>query len=194
FSRYFAIGTGNWGSLGNIQVNNRNVPVQDCRSGVCFDGWLYYNGYIPANRVNSTAANGVPNGVMGVPTSYTPSSQPVFPTPATPNPADPNARFYETNTVFVRLNNGAMQQTTLNTNLHPWRNQFLPAPWVFTLNSSLFKAIPITERVIARLNVDFFNILNNPGLQVPDSNTGILLTRFSNNTPRNLQLTLRLTW
>jgi hypothetical protein len=31
-------------------------------------------------------------------------------------------------------------------------------------------------------------------LQLPDSTTGILLTRFSNNTPRNLQLTFRLTW
>ncbi|MBL8227864.1 MAG: TonB-dependent receptor [Bryobacterales bacterium] len=194
FSRYFTIGTGNWGRLDNIEVYNRNTPVQDCRSGVCFDGWLYYNGYIPANRVNSTAANGQPNGVMGVPTSYRPSSQPVFATPATPPANDPNARFYETNTVFVPLRNGALQQTSVNTNLHPWRNQFLAAPWVFVLNSSLFKAVPITERVIARLNVDFFNVLNNPGLQVPDGNTGILLTRFSNNTPRNLQLTLRLTW
>lgn len=194
FSRYFALGTGNWGRLGTVEVNNRKIPVQDCRSGVCFDGWLYYNGYIPANRVNSTGANGQPNGVMGLPANYQPASQPVWPTPATPIPNDPNARFYETNTVFVPLRSGALQQTTLNTNLHPWRNQFIPGPWVFVLNSSLFKAVPITERVVARINVDFFNVLNNPGLQLPDGNTGILLTRFSNNTPRNLQLTFRLTW
>jgi hypothetical protein len=194
FSRYFTLGAGNWGSLGTVQLNDRNVPVKDCRSGVCFDGWLYYNGYIPANRINSTAANGQPNGVMGVPSSYQPSSQPVWPTPATPNPNDPNARFYETNTVFVRLANGALQQTSVNTNLHPWRNQFLPAPWVFALNSSLFKSVRINESLVARLNVDFFGVLNNPGLPLPDSTSGILLTRFSNNTPRNLQLTLRLTW
>jgi hypothetical protein len=118
----------------------------------------------------------------------------VWPTPATPDPNDPNARFYETNTVFVRLASGALQQTSVNTNLHPWRNQFLPAPWVFALNSSLFKSVRINESLVARLNVDFFGVLNNPGLPLPDSTSGILLTRFSNNTPRNLQLTLRLTW
>jgi hypothetical protein len=195
FSRYFTIGTGNWGKLGEIQTYGRDVKIQDCRSGVCFDGWLYYNGYIPANRINSTAANGTPNGVMGVPSNYTPSSWPVFPTPANGgSPSDPNFAFYESNTVFIPLKNGTLQRTTINTNLHPWRNQFLPAPWLFVFNGSLFKAVPITERVIARVNVDLFNAFNNPGLPLPDGATGILLNRFSASTPRNMQLTLRLTW
>ncbi|MBS1826104.1 MAG: TonB-dependent receptor [Acidobacteria bacterium] len=195
FSRYITIGTGNWGQLGNIEVYDRNYKVQDCRSGVCFDGWLFYNGYIPANRVNSTAANGLPNGVMGVPSNYKPSSLPIFPTPANGgSSADPNFAFYESNTIFVPLKNGTLQRTTLNTNLHPWRNQFLPAPWLFTLNGSLFKAVPITESVIARVNIDMFNALNNPGLALPDGGTGIMLNRFSANTPRNMQVTLRLTW
>jgi len=33
-----------------------------------------------------------------------------------------------------------------------------------------------------------------PGLNQPDAGTGILSLRNSANTPRNLQLTLRLTW
>lgn len=195
FNRYMTLGTGNWGRLDTIETYGRDTKVQDCRSGVCFDGWLYYNGYIPANRVNSTAANGTPNGVMGVPSGYKPSSVPIFPTPANGgSSADPNFAFYESNTIFVPLKNGTLQRTSLNNNLHPWRNQFLPAPWLFVMNGSLFKSVPITERLVARVNVDAFNLLNNPGLPLPDSTTGILLTRFSASTPRNLQFTLRLTW
>jgi hypothetical protein len=44
------------------------------------------------------------------------------------------------------------------------------------------------------LNVDFFNVLNMPGMNQPDASTGIVSLRDSANSPRNLQLTLRLTW
>jgi hypothetical protein len=50
--------------------------LQTSRSGVCYDGWLYYNGYIPANRINSYDSSGRPNGVMGVPSSYVPFQAP----------------------------------------------------------------------------------------------------------------------
>jgi hypothetical protein len=138
----------------------------DCRSGTCFQGYLYYNGYIAANRINSVDARGKPNGVMGVPESYRPSSQPVFPTPKDGgNPSDPNFAFYETNTVFVKLKDGSLQRTTVDTNLHPWRNRFIPGPMDFGLDAAQ-----------------------------PDSSTGILSLRNSQNTARQLQLTLRLTW
>jgi hypothetical protein len=73
-TRYFALPTNLWGPQSNIEVYGKQYPIQDCRSGVCYDGYLYYNGYIPANRVNSTTANGTPNGVMGVPYSYRPTT------------------------------------------------------------------------------------------------------------------------
>jgi hypothetical protein len=44
-----------------------------------------------------------------------------------------------------------------------------------------------------RFNADFFQVLNNPGLSTPGGN-GILSTQNSQNSPRDLQLTLRLTW
>ena len=191
YSRYFQLPTNNWGKLEQPVTYGKDIPVQDCRSGACFDGWLWYNGYVPANRVNSTTAAGAPNGVMGLPSNYSPGHQPIWPTPATPIPGDPNASLYETNNVIVRLNSGATQQVGMNNGLHPWRNQFLTAPWVFQLNSSLFKAFAITDRVAARLNVDFFNLLNNPGLTLPDAVTGIVSNRFSQNPPRNLQVTMR---
>ena len=169
-SNYWALPTGNWGQFSDIEIYGTKYPIEDCRSGTCFQGYLYYNGYIPANRINSYGANGKPNGVMGVPSSYHPSSQPIFPTPADGgSPSDPNYANYETNTVWVPMKNGTLQKTTINTNLHPWRNQYVPGPWSTGLDASLFKRIAITERVALRFNADFFNVLNMPGLNQPNS-------------------------
>jgi hypothetical protein len=109
---------------------------------------------------------------------------------------DPLYNFYGTNTVFVPLNNGTVNRTTL-AGLLPLRQQYLPSVRQWGLDASLFKAIPISERFSMRLNVDFFNVLNHPGNGTSSSNpgtTGILSTRNSGNTPRTLQLTLRVTW
>ena len=96
--------------------------MQDCRSGNCIRGYLYYNGYIPANQIN------VSNGVMGVPSNYTPSNQPIYPTPAHPNPSDPNYALYGTNLVSVPLQNGTSVRIAYNNGLNPWRNQVIPGP------------------------------------------------------------------
>ncbi len=194
-SRYWALPAANWGAQSTVETYGTGYPIQDCRSGRCIPGYLYYNGYIPANRINSTDAQGRPNGVMGVPESYRPAHQPLTPVPANGGgPSDPNYALYETNTVFVPLKNGNQQRVNYNTNLHPWRNQYRSAPWTFNLNASLFKSIPLTERVNLRLNADFFNVLNNPGLPLPNSASGILSLQNSANAPRQLQLTLRLAW
>ncbi len=194
-SNYWSLPANNWGELGPIEIYGKKYPIEDCRSGTCFQGYLWYNGYIPAHRINSVDAQGRPNGVMGVPANYRPASRPVHPTPANGgSPSDPNFQFYETNTVFVPLKDGSLQRVSLDTNLHPWRNQFLSGPRSFGLDASLFKNIAITERFTLRFNADFFNVLNIPGLNQPDSGTGIVSLRNSSNAPRQLQLTLRLTW
>jgi hypothetical protein len=119
----------------------------------------------------------------------------VFPTPANGGAAnDPNRQFYETNTVFVPLRDGSLQRIAKDENLHPWRNQAAPGPWSNGLDASIFKNTRITERVTLRFNADFFNVLNMPGLNQPDSSSGILSLQNSANEPRQLQLTLRLTW
>ena len=56
-----------WGPLGKVEVYGKQYPIQDCRSGVCYDGYLYYNGYIPANRINSVDRNGRPKLVLAPP-------------------------------------------------------------------------------------------------------------------------------
>ena len=36
-----------------VQDYGYKYPIQDCRSGLCYPGYLYWNGYIPANQINS---------------------------------------------------------------------------------------------------------------------------------------------
>jgi hypothetical protein len=83
-------------------------PIQDCRSGQCIPGYLYWNGYIPANQINTHSAAGQCNGICGVPSNYTPSSLPVIPFPANPVAGDPNAPYYGINTVYIPLKNGTL--------------------------------------------------------------------------------------
>jgi hypothetical protein len=184
-SRYWSLPTGNWGPTGKVQVYGTQYKIQDCRGGTCFPGYLYYNGYIPANRIN------VAGGVMGVPQNYTPSSQPINPAPAT-GTVDPN--FNDTNNVIVPLKNGTNQLVAFDNGLNPWRNQAVAGPWLTNMTASLYKTIPITERVNLRINLDAFNVFNQPGLPLPDANTGILSLRTSAQAARTLQYTARLTW
>ncbi len=89
-SRYISLPAGNYGSFGQLEVYGDKYPIQDCTSGTCYRGYLYFNGYIPANRINSRDANGKPNGIMGVPDNYKPITTPLFPTPADGgSPTDP---------------------------------------------------------------------------------------------------------
>ena len=195
-SRYFALPTSNWGPISNIEVYGTKYPIQDCRSGVCYDGYLYYNGYIPANRINSyDPKTGKPNGVMGVPSSYHPFEAPLIPTPANGGSAsDPNFPYYESNTVFVPLKDGTLQRTSMDTNLHPMRNQFLMGPMVWSMNASAFKSFRLRESMFLRFNIDFFNVFNMPGTRLPDPASGIILNQLSQNSPRGLQLTGRMSW
>jgi hypothetical protein len=196
-SSYFALPTNIFPNGNKIEQYGYKYPIEDCTSGTCYPGYLWWNGYIPANRINSVDANGKPNGIMGVPDSYKPAGEPLMPWPKNPNPSDPNYAFYGTNTVFVPLNNGTVQRTTYNDNLHPWRQQYLPTARQWGMDASVFKMIPITETAFVRFNADFFNVFNhpgNPGGLSSVANTGVLSTRTSGMSPRVLQLTLRLTW
>jgi len=197
-SRYISLPTSNYGPTSNAQVYGTKYPIQDCTSGICEPGYLYWNGYISPPLINRTNAAGKCTGICGIPSNYNPSNVPLIPYGSTALPANAPANtniasYWETQTVWVPLKDGTVVRTTMNTNIPVWMNQYLPAPWAFNLSASLFKTFSLTERVKLRLNADFFQVLNNPGLPTPGSN-GILSTQNSNNSPRDLQLTLRLTW
>ncbi|MFB3825320.1 MAG: carboxypeptidase regulatory-like domain-containing protein [Bryobacteraceae bacterium] len=193
-SRYFALPTSYY-AVGKVEIYGKKYPIQDCRSGVCYDGYLFWNGYIPANRINSyDPKTGRPNGVMGVPANYVPAARPLNPTPADGgNPADPMYPYYDSNSVMVPMKSGAMQRIDYNPNLNPWRNQFVLGPMTWNMSASAFKAIRINERFTLRINMDFFSVLNMPGTTMPGGN-GIISNQLSNNEPRNLQMTMRLQW
>jgi hypothetical protein len=198
-SNYFTLPTNIYPTGNDVEIYGYKYPIQDCRSGSCRPGYLWWNGYIPQNQINSHNAAGQPNGIMGVPENYKPAAAPLIPWGSTalpPNaPANTNvASFWDTNNVWVPLENGTVQRVTYNDNMHPWRNQYLPSVRQWGLDASLFKSIPIGERVNVRFNADFFNVLNNPGNPNSVAASGILDTFNSGQAARELQLTLRVSW
>ena len=146
----------------------------------CQPGYLWYNGYIPANQINSHAANGQPNGYEGVPADYKPAVTPLIPYGSTTLPANAPANlnissYWDTNNVWIPLKNGTTQMVAYNPGLNPWRNQYMPGVRQWQQDASLFKNIPIHERISLRFTADFFNVFNHPGIRTasaqPDSRT-----------------------
>jgi hypothetical protein len=179
-----------------LEYYGYKYPIQDCTKGTCYPAYLWYNGYIPANKINSVDANGKPNGYEGVPASYKPYNSPLNPWPANPDPNNPSYNDYGTNYVYIPLNNGHLQRVVYNDNLNPLRNQYFPGPREWNLDASLFKTIPIKERFNLRINLDAFNVLNHPGNAYANAigATGVFSTTGSWDSPRTLQITGRLTW
>ena len=198
-SRYWTLPTNIYPNGNPIEIYGYKYPIQDCTSGACFPGFLWWNGYIPANRINSVDAQGRPNGIMGVPANYKPAGQPLIPQGSTALPANAPSntqvsQFWDTNNVWVPLSNNQVQRLTFDDGLHPWRNQFFPAPLQWFQDAALFKFIHINERVTLRFNVDFFNVFNNPNNPTGVAGTGVLDTRNSGSQARLTQLAVRLTW
>jgi len=199
-STYFSLPTGNWNFTGEpIHNYGYQYPIQNCTSGLCVPGYLWWNGYIPANQINSHDANGKPNGYEGVPASYKPAVTPLIPWGSTTMPANAPAgtnvsTYWDTNTVWIPLKNGTVVRTTYNPNLNPFVNQWVPGVLQWSQDASLFKVIPINERVNIRFNADFFNVFNHPGNPNTVNADGVEVIRSSGNSPRTLQLSLCLTF
>jgi hypothetical protein len=201
-STYFSLPTSNWNFTGEpVHLYGYKYPIQNCTSGTCVPGYLWWNGYIPANRINSTdAATGKPNGYMGVPADYKPAVTPLIPWGSTAIPANfPSggnlSSYWDSNNVWLPLTNGAVQQVAYNTNLNPWRNQYLPSVRQWNQDASLLKNIPISERFNLRFAADFFNVFNHPGNPNSVGGDGFLNCQSSGAAnPRILQLSLKLDW
>jgi hypothetical protein len=169
-------------------------PIQDCRSGRCLSGFLWYNGYINPAQINSVDASGKPNGIMGVPNNYKPAFAPLIPFPASPVANDPNAPYYGTNTVWVPLKDGTVYRGSW-AGIAPMQNQYRESRGLWTLSASLFKSFPIRESMRLRVQWDVFNPTNSPQQpQSPSNTAGLLYTYLSGASARSMQFTLRLLW
>jgi hypothetical protein len=199
-SRYWTLPTSYYETTGNpIEIYGYKYPIEDCTSGTCYPGYLWWNGYISPHQINSHAADGKPNGIMGVPADYKPAGQYLIPygqtAPAAFAPSNTNmSSYWNTNTIWIPLSNGSVQRTSYDPGVHPWRNQVLYGPLQWFQDASLFKFINFTEKVRLRINVDVFNVLNHPNNPASPGANGVLSTRNSHNDARMTQLSLRLTW
>lgn len=199
-STYFSLPTGNWNFTGeSIHQYGYQYPIQNCVSGTCIPGYLWWNGYIPANQINSHDAQGRPNGYEGVPADYKPAVTPLIPWGTTTLPANAPAntnisQYWDTNNVWTPLKNGTTQIVGYNNGLNPWRNQYLPSVRQWNMDLSAFKNVRFGERYNVRLSGDFFNALNHPGNPNTVGGDGFLNTRSSGTAARVVQLGLRLDW
>ncbi|MEO8597428.1 MAG: carboxypeptidase regulatory-like domain-containing protein [Candidatus Solibacter sp.] len=192
-SRWFALPANQWGSFGKVEIYGKDNKVEDCRGGACFQSIMYYNGYLPATVVGNSSGGCAASAtacVKGLPSGYAPVIQPVNPAVVG---ANVDANFNNTNNVYVRLKDGFNQLVPLDSGLNPYRNQYVNGPWITNLSASIYKTVNLTERLRLRINLDAFNVLNQPGIGTP-STEGLISLRNSAQGTRVLQYTARITW
>lgn len=196
-SQAFQPSAGNWGPANPLHVYKHKVPITDCRSGVCYKEYMWFNGYLaPTVTTGVTGSVCTANCVSGLPSDYVPFQAPIDNTPGT--------TYYGANEVQLtapNLNGG--KPLSIVYDAGPQAGNYLSKTWIngpmnWSADASLFKLFPITERVSFRFNVDAFNVFNHQGFQNPGTN-GIetfLPGGQSNsyNPPRQIQLTARLSF
>ena len=141
-SQSFAVNSGNWGATNPVQMYKSEVPITDCRSGVCRPAYLWFNGYI-----SPTVVNAARNGVTGIPAGYQPYLAPINNTPGTTN--------FGNNNVSVPLKNGSQALTAFNpgpAGVNAFSQTILMGPNNYQADISLYKVFSITERVRLRVN------------------------------------------
>jgi hypothetical protein len=207
-SNWFTLSSSMFPTGQKLETYGYTHPIQDCTgtsptpggATVCTSGYLWFNGYIPANRINSHTSDGRPNGIMGVPDNYKPFFSPLIPNGSTALPANAPTntditQFWDTNTVWIPLKDGTVQRTTYAPGINPFQNQYLPGVITWGLDAGLIKNFRITEKVNLRFNMDAFNVLNHPGTPNSISGTsGVLSTFGAANGGREVEFTLRLGW
>ena len=193
FSQDFAVSSSNFGPNNPIHVYKHKAPITDCRSGNCYKEYQWFNGYLsPTVTTDCTS-----KCVTGLPSNYQPYQVPIDNTPGTTN--------YGANNVQITAStlNGGKPTTVAYSpgpyNTNNYSKTFLNGPMNWTSDLSLFKVFPITEKVNLRFNLDAFNAFNVQGYNNPNTTDGteaVLPNGVSSsaNAPRQLQMTLRLTF
>ena len=220
----FAILTTNWGPTNKLVRYKKSAPVTDCSSGGCVKEYEWFNGYIAPTVLAGTTVNGAAYGcatstktVNGLPGKWAPFQTPLdyacgdkyygdndVAMSGVTGLAYPGAKTQANGTVVgygvvpSNNDNGASESTIDVTN--PFAHTILSGPLNWGVDASLFKVFPIKDNMNLRINVDAFNAFNNQGLANPSSTTGETCVQAgttlcsSYNTPRQLQISARLTF
>lgn len=188
----------NWGPIGGLKIYKHAKRMTDCTSGVCRQAFEWFNGYISPNQTSGCVGAKCITGYPSDQPFQTPINTNYNPATAGGTAQDTN---YNTNNVTINLSNGktdrqgftpgggvGQQQFSSN----PWASKVLTGPFNYTVDASLFKTIAITERIALRFNFDVFNLLNMQGYVNPSVPSGEELMTSSYNSPRQVQMTLRL--
>ena len=198
-SNVFQPSAGNWGPTNPIKVYKHRHPTVDCRSGVCYKAYLWFNGYL-APTVTTGVAGSVctTNCVSGLPSDYRPMQTPIDNTPG-------STYFGENEVEITAPNINGGQPTPIGYDAGPQSSDYMSKTWIngpnniTTDDASIFKVFPITERTNLRVNMDVFNALNvqgynNPGTDGVEQVQPGVGVASSHNAPRVIQLTMRLTF
>jgi hypothetical protein len=188
--------TPHWGATNPLNIY-KHQKITDCRSGTCLPAYLWFNGYISPTVINAAA-----KGVSNLPSGYQ-NNSPTSPAFISPIDNTPGTANFGTDNVNVTLLNGTTVTTTYAPGIvgaNPYSHTVLNGPMNYEIDLSLFKVFPIKENINFRVNLDAFNALNIQGYTNPNSLTGIEeiapggVGASSYWTPRQLQLTMRLTF
>jgi hypothetical protein len=180
-SQSFQVANTNYGAYSPIKLYKDSAPVTDCRSGVCRQAYMWFNGYLPPTVLNAAS-----RGVQGVPADYQPYLTPINNTPGTPN--------FGNNNVFVTLKNGQQVLTGYSpgpSGVNPYNSMVLQGPKNFQSDISIYKEFKFGERYRFRFNMDAFNAFNIQGLTNPNASDGLMNLQTSYWTPRQIQFTGR---
>ncbi len=206
-SQDFAVTATNWGGANPLHVYKHKAPITDCRSGVCYKEYEWFNGYIaPTAVAGSTCAGSLSAVVTGLPSGWAPYQMPIDTTCTAPvNGKTVTDTYYGDNEVNITLANGktsaiayapgpATSTSTGAVGENPYSKTILNGPINWTADASFFKVFPITEKVNVRFNMDAFNVFNVQGYNNPNVTDGTESLLSSYNTARQVQFTLRLTF
>jgi hypothetical protein len=191
-SQTFIPAASNLGPASASHIYKHRYPITDCRSGVCLKSYLWWNGYIaPTSTTGVAGSVCTTNCVTGLPANYVPEQAPID--------NDPTSAYYGDNDVQVSAPGLGSSPLTVAYDVGPFGGNYLQKSWLngpinYVTDISIFKVFPIREGINLRVNVDAFNALNVQGWNNPDTTGGVENNLTSYNTPRQIQLTARLTF
>jgi Carboxypeptidase regulatory-like domain/TonB dependent receptor len=183
-SQSFQVAASNWGATAPLQVYGSSDPITDCRSGVCHPEYLWFNGYISPTVIGASK-----NGISGLPSNYAPYLAPINNTVGGAN--------FGNNNVTIALKNGSQVVTAYSpgpAGANPFSQTVLLGPYNYSADISLYKVFSISDKVRLRVNVDAFNAFNIQGRVNPNTTDGTESLQTSYWTPRQIQISARLSF